>query len=404
MRVLSLGTLYPPHHLGGYELIWRDAVAHLRRSGHAVRVLATDHREPSAANAEDDDVHRELRWYWSDHRFPRRGPLARVHLERHNAATLAGHLEDFAPDVVSWWPMGGLSLSLVEQVRRAGVPSTAVVCDDWLLYAWRVDAWSRPFFKRPKAGRLAERWTAIPTRFRAEAIDRWVFLSAFLERRAREAGWTLPSAVVAHRGIDRYRFTPAAEREWAWRLLCSGRIDPRKGIDTAIRALALLPEAATLTIHGGGDRRHLRELRALASREGLGERVRFAGPTTHEQMPGRYAEADCVLFPVKWEEPWGLVPLEGMAVGRPVVATATGGSAEYLRDGENCLVFEPRDSPAALAAAVRRVAESPGLRARLRREGLDTVARIDEEAFNRIVERELRQAVGVDRPEGVAAC
>ncbi len=56
-------------------------------------------------------------------------------------------------------------------------------------------------------------------------------------------------------------------------------------------------------------------------------------------MPAELAAADALLFPVQWEEPWGLVPLEAMASGTPVVATGTGGSGEYLRDGDNCLVY-----------------------------------------------------------------
>jgi glycogen synthase len=87
-----------------------------------------------------------------------------------------------------------------------------------------------------------------------------------------------------------------------------------------------------------------------------------------------------VLFPVRWEEPWGLVPLEAMAAGRPVVATATGGAAEYLRDGENALVVPP-DDPVALAAAVRRL-EDEGLRARLVAGGRATAARYPRAAFD----------------------
>jgi glycosyltransferase involved in cell wall biosynthesis len=95
-----------------------------------------------------------------------------------------------------------------------------------------------------------------------------------------------------------------------------------------------------------------------------------------------YAEADAVLFPVQWEEPWGLVPLEAMAVGRPVVATGTGGSAEYLRHEDNCLLFQPRDSAAALAEAVESVARSDDLRTRLRDGGLRTAARFTQDAYD----------------------
>ena len=117
MRILSVGNLYPPHHFGGYELIWRGAVEHLRDSGHEVRILTTDHRHrsPDPAIPEDRDCHRELRWYWRDHRFPRLMPHARLRVERHNQRVLERHLHEWRPDLVAWWPMGGMSMSLIEQ-------------------------------------------------------------------------------------------------------------------------------------------------------------------------------------------------------------------------------------------------------------------------------------------------
>ena len=115
-------------------------------------------------------------------------------------------------------------------------------------------------------------------------------------------------------------------------------------------------------------------------------RVEF-GEVTRAQVPGAFAAADAVLFPVLWEEPWGLIPLEAMACGRPVVASGRGGSAEYLRDGENCLIAEPE--PEAMAAALRRLAGDPRLREQLREGGLRTAARFTEAAFNQAIEAAL---------------
>ncbi len=143
VRVLCVGSIYPPHDFGGgYEATWRDTVAHLRDRGHEVRVLASDHRSPGLGPeaSEDLDTHRELRSYWREHRFPRLGPRERVAHERHNAAVLARHLDEFRPDVVCWWPLGGISLGLFEQVRRAGVAAVGVVGDDWLAWGADVDA------------------------------------------------------------------------------------------------------------------------------------------------------------------------------------------------------------------------------------------------------------------------
>ena len=90
--------------------------------------------------------------------------------------------------------------------------------------------------------------------------------------------------------------------------------------------------------------------------------MRFERPP-RDALAGVYAGADALLFCVEWPEPFGLVPLEAMAVGTPVVATGTGGSAEYLRDGENCLLVEPGDADARSPRAVRRLAGDPELRA-----------------------------------------
>ena len=388
VRILTVGNMYPPHHLGGYELMWRSAIGHLREWGHEVRVLTTDYRtpEPDPATPEDEGVFRELRWYWHDHEFPALGVRARVTLERHNAATLARHTEDFRPEGVSWWAMGGMSLSLLEQGRRAGLPASCVVVDDWLLYGPEVDAWSR---LTRRAGPLApalERMARVPARMNLEHAAAWLFASETLRRRAGQAGFSPADSVVAYPGIEHGLFAgPRQSRaDWTWHLLYCGRIDERKGVDTSIEALAALPEQATLTVVGGGDEDHLRELRALAAQLGVEGRVTFERRPRSE-LPATYAAADVTLFPVRWEEPFGLVPLESMAMGTPVIASGRGGSSEYLSDGRNCLLFDDSAGAPALAGAIERVAADAELRERLHGGGLDTASRFRTEAFDRAV-------------------
>jgi glycosyltransferase involved in cell wall biosynthesis len=129
----------------------------------------------------------------------------------------------------------------------------------------------------------------------------------------------------------------------------------------------------------------------MARARGLEDRVRFDGPVARSRLAEAYGEADALVFPVRWNEPFGLVPLEAMSCGTPVVATGTGGSAEYLADGSNCLLFE-RDQPAALAAAVRRLAGDAQLRARLRAGGLETAAGLTEDAYNEAVRKTVEAA------------
>ncbi len=359
-------------------------------------MLVADYRAPDVpTSAENDpDVHRDLRWYWCDHEFPRLSSREVLALERHNASVMDRHLGDFRPDVVSWWAMGGMSLSLIERVGAAGIPAAGVVCDDWLLYGPEVDQWLHDLRRFPGLRRPARLLTGVPTSFEPGRVGSWLFPSEALRRAACEGRPPLRETTVAHQGIDAGLFAHAPERPWEFRLLYVGRIDPRKGIDTAIRALAYLPEPATISIVGGGDNRHERDLRKLARDEAAESRVTFVGPRPYPQLAEHYADADVVVFPVRWDEPWGLVPLEAMAVGRPVVATGTGGSGEYLRHEENCLLFRPTDSAEALAAAILRIASDAGLRRRLVAGGAQTTARLDERTFNEAVAAGLGRAAG----------
>ncbi len=383
VRVLCVGNMYPPHHLGGYELVWRGAVAALRDAGHAVEVLTTDFRRAGVGDGEEPGVFRELPWWWRDHEFPRRSPRARLAVARAAHAALARRLAAGRPDAIAWWAMGGLPLSLLAAARE--VASVAFVHDDWLLYGPRVDQWTRMLARRRQLGRAVERRTGVPTALALDAVRRWVFVSEFTRRRSLPALPPGAETAIAHSGIDAAFLGPGPQREWSWRLLYVGRIDERKGADVAVAALARLP-AATLTVVGDGDDAHLRALREQVA--AFPGRVELRAGVEHAALPAVYDEHDAVLFPAHWDEPWGLVPLEAMARGRPVVATGTGGSAEYLRDGDNALLVARGDA-AALAAAVDRLAADAPLRARLREAGLATAREHTAERFNAAVVREL---------------
>jgi glycosyltransferase involved in cell wall biosynthesis len=391
VRILTVGNMYPPHHLGGYELLWQGAVRHLREAGHQVRVLASDYHHAAAGDEQDDDVHRDLRWYWSDHEFPRLSVRELFALERHNARVLERQLDELRPDVVSWWAMGCMSLSLIERVRQRRIPAVGFVIDDWLIYGPLVDVWTRRMRWLGPARRAVTRLAGVPTRFDPASSAHWVFASE-ATRKGTLTRWSLPRTSIAYCGIDPTFLDGAFDRGWSWRLLFVGRIDPRKGIDTAIEALARLPREATLSVVGDGDAAHLAELQDLARRLGVTDRVCFIGGRSRDALPAVYSDSDALIFPVRWDEPWGLVPLEAMARRRPVIATGSGGSGEYLRDEENCLLFA-RDDADALAAAVARLAREPDLRARICDGGLTSARRYTQDAFHAQVEAALDDAV-----------
>ena len=141
-------------------------------------------------------------------------------------------------------------------------------------------------------------------------------------------------------------------------LLAPARLHPAKGLDVLLHALAQVP-AAHLWIAGEGPARG--ELEALAARLGLDARVRFLG--WRSDRGALYRAADAVVFPSR-HEPFGTVSLEAWAYGRPLVAADAAGPAGLVRPESDALLV-PREDPAALAAALRRLLADPALAARL---------------------------------------
>lgn len=375
-RVLAVTNWFPPHHTGGYELSCLDVMRRLRDRGHDITVLCSDERRagvPDSAEPIEGHVHRDLRLYFRDGE-PVRPPLReRLAVERHNQSVLRRVLDRTRPDVVSAWHFGALSLGLLTTVAEADIPIVYAVCDDWLTYAHRLDPWLGTFHDRVGGhllGRAVRPLVGVPTSPPdLGETGAFLFVSESTRRRSKAASaWTFPRSTVTYSGIERAAFpgqgeVPAGlDRPWRSRLLHVGRFDARKGTETLLRALPLLPEASCAFYGQGGGAERLR-LEALASALGVADRVRFGAMERHE-LAGAYVDADVFVFPSEWEEPFGLVPLEAMACGTPVIATGTGGSGEFLRHGANCVRFRPGDAED-LAEAVTALAGHPDLRAHL---------------------------------------
>ncbi|WUI03455.1 glycosyltransferase [Spirillospora sp. NBC_00431] len=170
-------------------------------------------------------------------------------------------------------------------------------------------------------------------------------------------------------GVDLGLFTPDGPTAGArdgHRLVVLSRLVERKGVDTAIRALAHLPDTE-LTIAGGpspgcldGDP-EVRRLRAVARDAGVAGRVEFLGRLARADVPPLLRSAALVVT-LPWYEPFGMVPLEAMACGAPVVASAVGGHLDTVVDGVTGVHVPPRD-PDAAAGAIRALLADPAKRA-----------------------------------------
>ncbi len=177
-------------------------------------------------------------------------------------------------------------------------------------------------------------------------------------------------------GVDLDLFRPDGPAEprppGRQRLVIVSRLVERKGIGNAISALAELP-GVELVVAGGPEGGRLdadpeaRRLRALARRLGVADRVAFRGRIERTGIPALLRSADAVVC-VPWYEPFGIVPLEAMACGVPVVATAVGGLVDTVVDGLTGLHVPPR-RPDLLAAALAWLLRNPARRAAFGRAG-----------------------------------
>jgi len=383
MRVLAISNLFPPHAYGGYEMSCADVLARFRERGHDVTVLTSTATVPGIQADDDKSVRRDLVpwWDWQTQTAQPARLDHRLRIARHNALALRRALDDVRPDVVSVWQLGGLSLTLLTEVEARRIPYVVVVGDDWLVYGPRLDAWGRLFDGRRALGGVVDAVTGVPTEFPTMTGAHVAYVSECTRRRAAATRWRPASTSIVPPGIDTRDFplSTRAPRAWQWSLLYVGRIEPEKGVETLIRAIPLLPADATLTCLGGGNVGHRRHMQQVVDELGLSQRVRFDS-VPRAQLRDHYRAADVVVFPSEWEEPFGLVPLEAMACGTPVVATGTGGSGEFLVDEDNCLLFPAGDSTA-LAAAVSWVAADSALRDLLVAGGAATVARLTADRY-----------------------
>lgn len=352
--------------VGGMNVVVRNAVTAMAGAGHSVR-LWTRRSRPDASETEEIDGVQVRRLA--------AGPPRPVPKHGHDeliapfAELLAGDLDDEAtggPDGPAvqvlhshHWFSGMAALPIA---RRRGIPHVQ----------------SFHSIAAPASAPLSEgERPESPARLEGEALlarstDAIVAISDAEARTTIDRLGADPAIVhVIPPGVDGTLFHPGAASP-APILLAAARLEPLKGIDVAVRALAgvidLLPEGASrprLVVAGGAtnDEAYPRELRSLAASLGVGPDVELVGPQTREQLAALMRAATLVLVP-SHSETYGLVALEAAASGVPVVATRTGGLEESVIDGVTGVLLPDWD-PAVWAAAITALLTSPGERARL---------------------------------------
>ncbi len=208
--------------------------------------------------------------------------------------------------------------------------------------------------------------------------DRLVFCSSFLEREAKKAFPALDNTRVIHNGADELRFYPRQAQKLGSNgkrtpvVLFAGRLVPEKGAHVFLEAMWLL-RARGVRVMGrllgatgfGSTNRATAYSRSLL--RDAPANVQFGGYRAAGALAEEFRQAEIFCSPSIWEEPFGLVNVEAMASGLPVVSTRGGGVPEIFAEGGAVLVA--RDSATELAAALEQMVRDVSFRHRLAEEG-----------------------------------
>jgi glycosyltransferase involved in cell wall biosynthesis len=375
MRILVISNLYPPVAVGGYEIRCAHTMQWLARS-HEVLVLTSRHRRGALAPEdweldEREHVLRELPFLPQNKRGSLRAPLAALRAARIMRRTLRGQ----RPDLVFVWNASQIPRAAVRIAQSWGVPVAFSVADPWFDAFAGGDQFLRHL--QPGDRGLRRVWGAI-----VRLVNRLPSLRVELEcSRPAAIVWNsqalremtpIPALIeptlqrVIHPASRNEELFAGVARDPASTptIAFVGRIEWEKAPDVACRAVALLGERhgiqARLVLAGTGDGAALRSLRELVHELGIEDRVELRGPLTPRGVAQLLSCAHALVVPSRWQEPFGLVCLEGALARAPVVASRSGGMPEMLQAEQEALFFEIDDIEGCAAALARTLTDRHG--------------------------------------------
>lgn len=346
MRVLLIPASYAPV-CGGLQTVVRTLARSLKARGHQVRVITNRYPRKLAAHEVLDDIP-VSRWHFL---IPRSSQLLRGRFDLFlgglfylpfTLVRIVLLLRRERPDVVNLHFVGAPALFAL--LARRFVTFRLVVS----LHGDDVEGLTRH-------GRF-DLWLFGALLRRAELVTA---CSQYLLDRAQQIEPAVgQKGRVIYNGMDQPGEAPApAHRE---SIVAAGRMVPKKGFDVLLRAFAGGEQRSTLTLIGDGPERE--KLERLAQELGLNGEIRFSGGKDHSQTLEEMKLASLVVIP-SLQEPFGLVALEAMALGKPIVASRVGGLPEVL-EGADALLVQAGD-PVELAAAIKdtgkRLRDQPDL-------------------------------------------
>jgi phosphatidylinositol alpha-mannosyltransferase len=320
---------------GGVQVHVRQLSRHLRERGHETLILAPG-REPTPEAG--------VRIVGRPVRIPYQGTVAPISFSAGSFRRVGEALRSFRPDVVHAHEPLTPSVSMLATWRARG-PVVAT----FHAHAERSGLFTAA------APVLRPLWRRLAVRIAVSGAA-----ARFVESRFGEGVRIIPN------GCDVELFAkaePAEDLPPGRRLLWVGRLDPQKGFGVAVRAFAeVAAELPDLVLVVAGDGRDRAAVAGLAPE--IRARVVMLGTVPHDHLPPYHAAADAFVAPALGQESFGIVLVEAMAAGLPLVASDIPGYREVVRPDVEGLLVPPND-PRGVAAALRRILADQELAHRL---------------------------------------
>ncbi len=366
MRLLVVSNLYPPIVRGGYEVECGEVVEALS-ADHEITVVTSSygrsHGPPAPAG---QTVLRELDLLPVTRMGTVRAPWAAVR----GARTMRQVIERVAPDLAFVWNAAGLPSSALRVLADANVPIAYRICEQWFGGLYTTDQYMR--YLQPGTRGRDRMWGAV-----VRVVSR---LSGLGENpvpplpgaiawasEALRISSGVPAAVIpvlertilpATRRIDTLLNLERVEASIP-QIAFLGRLEPAKGADIAVRALAYLRDEhgidAKLSVTGPSTPGDRARLERAATSAGVSSAVDIRPPVDADGLITLFAQSSLLVVPSVWEEPLGMVLLEGAAAGIPVVASRIGGMPEALYPDTHALFFTPGDARGCAAAIAETI-------------------------------------------------
>jgi glycosyltransferase involved in cell wall biosynthesis len=367
MKILLASGVYPPR-IGGPSAQTEQMARLLIEKGFELRVL-------TYGNPEESGLVRGV-------------PVTFIRLDRalgrlfHNYRAICRVMGEFRPDVVQVQTIGG-SLALLTGVaaRLRRIPSVLKFSGDFVVEM----TGGASIGVGSKSPRLVVRALGFVQYVLLKAYDCiWVTTPAFHRHLTEELRVPESKILEYPNCVDLRSFEAIAHARPALSkpivLLTVVRLNAYKGADVCIEALDKLRDLPVkLQIVGGGTPDYERSLRDLVKRLDVEDRVEFVGSTPPDRIPSFFAAADIFLLASRYE-PFGIVLLEAMAAGLPIVATNVGGIPAVVQNGVSARLVPPGDADA-LADAVRELVSHDALRLSLIREARKRVTEFSLESL-----------------------